>query len=968
MISFLENCAKNISVKYNGRFENLVIILPGKRTAFYFSGYLASVVKGPVWSPEIVTIDQFVYDNTDFELIDPIELLWDLYLVFKENEPELEFDKFSSWARTLLSDFDKIDQNRVDAKSIFNYMTQAEAIKRWEIENNEHGPSELLLKHFQLWDKLFAVYDKLKKNIAEKGKAYRGMVYSWLSENPQQIIDNNSSKRFIFIGLNFLTRSEEVIIQYLILKERAEIIWDTDKYFMEFNKDNKAGENLRKYKNSSKYGSEWNYEFENFLDPAKNINIYGVGNASTQGRLVSQLISENPELLNNSVAVLPDDNLLMPVLNNLNSEDDIFNITMGLSIRNSSLYTFINYLFELQQLTIDENNKEGKKILKFNGRNINKVLGHPYIKLFEQQQFDGLSEQENYIQNTVRHVNEYARGFYSPFFLISAASSPALFNILFSPWHGNVNNAIKCFYDIVSFLKRLLKEINNPLETESIIIFESYLKRIENIFKENKNKENILSVRSLRLFLSELFRQEKISFSSGNNRGLQLMGLLETKALDFENVIVLSCNEGSLPMLRKQNSLIPFDAHIEFGLPTYQVNESGVAYNFYRLLQRAKNIYLIYVLPSDTYGGNEKSRFIHQIENELIKYNPAIKINYKSVVLPETDTYSAPIIKIEKNPALINKIKNVLNNGISPSQINTFIECPLKYYYNSIVKVREDKEQDDVMGPDKFGEMVHRALEEIDTEFKNKGENVSAAGLEKVIPEIGNKMKKIFNNDFPSLSLDNGLNFLYYKAGSKMIEKFYKYQIENERFPIEILRIERKLDVEFKALINNEDIKIKLTGRVDRIDRVKTDQQEDEIRIIDYKTGKVEANNLKFTGAYEEGLVESPKWGKLRQLWLYKFMIAKKLLADEKYKNLRLSSGIFSFRNLKEGYIKENILFDVGQENNMEKFVDGSEKLITRIVEKILDPCKPFIQTKDLNICKFCSYADICSREVEDFN
>ncbi len=971
MKTFLDRAAEYIFNKYGNQLHQLVIILPTKRSSLIFKKSLFLKASEPAWSIQISTIDDFITENTNLEIIDPIELLWDLFLVFRNIEPELEFDKFSGWAYTLLSDFEKIDQNMVNPKAIFEYMSQAESIKRWQNENIELKSTPVTEKHFLFWTKLFQVYTDLKIKLLEKRKAYRGMVYRALAENTNQLTNTNNEKKYVFVGLNFLTKSEEKIIQFLVSKDKAEMLWDTDEYYMEFNKDSKAGESLRRYKKNNAYGSDWKWEFNDFKDDEKQIHVIGLGNASIQGRVVAQI---NKSLINSAnqkstnVIVLPDENLLLSVLNNLDEEVHDFNITMGLSLRNSSLFSFINYLFDLQYLIIEDNINGDGKILKFNGRNIIKILTHPLIKIYEQNVFpnkEGTDISSNFIQNTLQQLNGSQGVFFAPYQLFNFSEKAPLFKILFTPWYLKASNALKCLSNLIEVFKEIFKTSNHPIENESLLLFETFLNRFEIIFSIQEKQGETFSLRSLRLFINEFFRQSKLPFTSQQSAGLQIMGMLETRALDFENVIILSCNEGSLPQIRKQNSLIPFDANFEFGLPTYQVNENGIAYNFYRLLQRAKNVYLLYVLPSDTYGGNEKSRFLHQIENELIKYNPNIKIHYHSVEEHEEEPLTSPIIRFEKNPYILGKIKEVLNSGISPSQLNNFVECSLKYYFNSIVKIREDKETEETMGIDKFGEMVHKTLEEIDIELQKEGKTIFAKDLQNIIPEINERVKTVFTKEFPEFSLENGLNYLYFKVAGKMIENLLQYQADNEKFPITILRLEKKLDAEFLAEIENENIEVKITGRIDRIDR--TDKN--EIRIIDYKTGKVLPKDLILGKGNEEALLNDPHKGKIRQLWLYKYIIAKRLISKQGENNsFTLSSGIYSLRNIEAGYIKENIRFETEESENLETFIKESERLLTNLVGKILDPNTAFEQTEKISSCRYCNYANICKRNAEEYN
>jgi ATP-dependent helicase/nuclease subunit B len=979
---FLTQAAGHIFEKYSADLDKLVVLLPTKRSCFFFKKALAAQAESPVWSPKIMTIDDFIAEVSHLQPIDPIELLWLLYEVFKKHDPQLEFERFTSWAYTLLADFDKLDQFLVDASQLFDYLAEAKALDRWELAPSVVAmpKTQILSNYFKLWDNLDKVYVELKDKLLARGQGYRGMMYRWVAENTHILTQNPDVKQYLFVGLNALSLSEEKIIQKLIKTDKAEMLWDADSYYLQANPAAKAGEQLRRYKKSGKYGREWNWESDNLLTAHKDFHFIGVPNASMQSKVASQIFRQtrreisvaDPSL--RTAVVLPDENLLLPVLHALDEDLDDFNITMGLSVRNSALYSLINLLFEVQQMTAVETGNNGSRLWKFNCRSLTKVLTHPFIRQYEMLFLNEKNTQatifeeeklpKNFIRHTLRQIQEHQWIYISPDKLFELSNQHDLFKTLFKPWTGKPENALRCFYQLIDLLRDVYKNQKDAIETEYLFLFYTFVQRLENIVRLSQSQSQPdsepLTLRSFRLFLNELFRQTKIPFGGEPEGGLQIMGMLETRTLDFERVIFLSCNEGTFPQPKRQNSLIPFDANREFGMPTYQAQEATISYHFYRLLQRADEVYFLHVLPSDTYGAGEKSRFLQQIENELIQLNPNIRLHHSTAVSPEMPEEDEPVtLRVEKNAAVLQKIKEVLERGVTPSQLNLYAECTLKYYFSTVAKVREAEEADPTLGAGMFGQMVHKTLEEIDRELTENKKTIEAEEVRSVIPQLSQRLKVIFERDFPAYSLEKGMNYLYFKVAVRLLTNLLEYQLEQNRFPVEILLIEEEIKTDFLLDNNGETIEVVFKGRIDRIERSGS-----QVRIVDYKTGKVEAKDLKNGSSYEDQLLLDPKADKLRQLWLYKYLVTKHLLSNSETPLLHpgdtVTAGVYSLRNLAAGFLQENLVFE---EDSPAFFVRQSEIWLRQILTRILDTNLFFEQTQKLETCKLCAYKKICDRE-----
>jgi len=1029
MQTFLEQSARHIFENHGlpgsiertlGRpgLDRICVVLPTRRSVFFFKQALATQSEKPFLSPDVLAIDDFIQQTCEMDPIDPVSLLFEAFDIFKAIDPNIEFDRFTSWAGTMLLDFDRIDQYMLDAKAVFSYVSEAKALERWSPDlpryNGRGGTatsSPFTEKYFLLFDNLYKVYTTLRDKLFGSMRAYRGMAYRWLSENVDiLLLDNPKYDYFYFVGLNALSTSEELVIKKLVKARRAQVLWDTDRYYMQENPDMKAGELLRKYKREGAFGP-WTWQEDHLLSDHKNIRVIGVANASMQAKVAGQIYSEwrQAEIASASAPlgrtekvsaaplpeknggfaydamtamVLADENLLTPVMYSLDEAVEDFNITMGLSLRSSTLFTLIDALFELQRPTMVDSKRteEGapRRIPKYGHRSVLKVLNHPYIRRYElvalQEQMattavEGQPVEEeappNLVRRTVREIIGRNKVLLTPRELIEMGEGHELFKTLFTSWDGKPKQALTCFYQLIDLLRGVYRENQDAIETEYLFLFYTLLKRLETILSERQDQ---VTMRSFRIFLYELIRQTKMPFSGEPASQLQIIGMLETRALDFEKLIILSVNEKILPLAKRQSSLIPFDAALEFGLPTHGDQDAIMAYHFYRLLQRAKEVVLLYVLPSDTYGGYEKSRFIHQIENELAKQNPNIRLTHHSVELPVStnDGQEEVVLRVQKNPRILEQLhEQISRKGIFPSHLNMFVNCSMQYYFNRLVQVSDAEAVEEKLGTDKFGEWIHKTLENIDRELSSRNWLVHREDVEALLESLPVRLKKEFDEAFGGYEGDTGMNHLLYKVAGKILHRFFQHQLAHENFPVEVLGLEEYVSTTFTTVVGGKPVEVKMSGKIDRIDRVG-----DQIRVIDYKTGKIEGRDLDIKAeAIEETLLHDGKADKVRQLWLYKYIVARNMVQE---KGLRLDnrvvegkhqvvSGIYSFRNIDEGLLQNRLVFTPGDESP-EAFVAHSEQYLGQLVAQMLDPTQPFEKTTNLEVCAWCAYKGICSR------
>ncbi|GHA59418.1 PD-(D/E)XK nuclease family protein [Pontibacter akesuensis] len=968
MQTFLELTAKYVYEKYKENISDLCIVLPSRRASFFFKTALAQAAPEPIWSPEVYAMEDFIRSLSKTDVLEPINLQLELFDLMLEQDPKLDFDNFVTWAGTLLEDFSRIDQNLVNTDKLFDYLSEAKALERWDPKFLGKDLSPTLKKYFSLWDNIEKTYHNLQKRLRDKKQAYTGMAFRQVASKIEKIAQSSACHQFIFIGLNSLTNSEEKIIRTLLKQNKAEVLFDSDDFYMDEATPNRAGSFLRKYK--STWGMpEWRWQQNLLLTDDKEINVIGVANASMQGKLAGQLLQEirskNKHTL--TAIVLPDETLLLPVLHSIPEEVKNYNVTMGLSFRGTPLFNLIDLLFEVHLTGVTQLQSSGYKVYQYHHLSVTKLLTHPFIRRYElflndqpdQAKYKGM------IQQVLDKMVQENKVLVTAQELLELGQHHPLFETLFRTWR-DCDDIIVAMYALIELLREVYAHGRNSIETEYLYIFYTLVKRLDTIFDCREHK---ISVRSFRKFLYELISQTRLPFSGEPISEVQIMGMLETRALDFENLIILSVNENVLPAPKRQESLMPYDVLREFGLPTYAETEGAMAYNFYRLLQRAKTINLLYVLPSDTYGSGEKSRFILQLQNDLALRNPKIKFRDLTAAVEQQEMreYNEDIV-IGKSPEIIAQLRQELERGLYPSHLNMYINCSLQYYFTRIAKMQEMDEVEEQLGADQFGTIVHQVLEDFFRPFEQSGAPIEAVHVEQMLEGLDEKVKKEFSKVTLGAKPERGMNYLLFKVAVEVLEKYLQKLIYSEELPLYVLRLEETLSAILPVQVGNTVVNVRIAGKADRIDL--TGHQ---LRVIDYKTGKVEQNQLRVKpDDVELHFLTDPKYGKARQLWLYEYVIKRMLeespetlLRNAQHvpvQSLEPTSGIISFRNLEAGVLPFDSDNIGGSGETGTDFKIASEKILSDFVNRVLDPEDPIQKTKDLDVCQWCAYRGICAR------
>jgi len=963
MKTFLELLAEEISKSYSENLADICIVTPTKRSQRLLVNELHKHSGETLMLPEFLTIDELMLDLSGLQKIDNLQLLLMLNKIFRDSIPEQDefdekndFKKFVGWATLFLNDINEIDLHLKNGEAAFSSLTSIRELSMYDIPENQL--TDLQKNYLNFFKKLEFFYKDIREKLLDQNLAYQGLYYRQAvgSFNPNKV--KNRWEKLLFCGFNALTESELHIMKQLKVEGLADFYWDIDKDLLKKNSEDKTGIFIRKNLEFLGIDNDTTFVAEHFLSD-KNIEIIEAPSDLAQAKYAAsifhKIVSKNKE---QNTVLIPVDETVLPLL--LNSIPEDVNITMGLSLSNLMPAKFVGLLFDLH--TNSQRHSEGKKEALYYYKDLIAILSHPYIqKLFK----DNL----DYNNNVVATILSKNISYYTQKGVENLIENQAIWEAI-----GELFNR---YENAVDFLRLILKVLNSiedlypNIENKSSVstILKSFIVVFEDIFKDiisalESYKINLKIDELSQIFFSKLSSQT-LSFSGDAHQGPQLMGFLETRLLDFNNVIMLSVNESVLPAGKTHNSLLPFDLRRHLGLYSHIQKDAVFAYHFYRLLYRAKNISLLY-LGSSADGKAEKSRFIRQLEYDISKRYPNIKITSKVLDFDYESSQNNEII-IKKTDEVFNKLKSI--NYISPSAISTYIQCPLKYYFRYVEKI---KEADEIMeDPDYalLGTIIHEVLEDIYGTFTPNVVLVANDFKQFNHDKIKELSIKAFEkNKFTKEDLQSGRNAIACEVVQKYVSDYLNYQIELIGENVEIIPIAQEVKLKHGISVDAvEDSVVYLTGIADSIEKI-----DGVVNVIDYKTGSVDDKevmvldiqelfyNLEITSKKSGG--PSSK-AKALQLMCYAlaFMKDDNLLAYNKDLKL-LSSKIASLRkkdpyfDLKIGIDVDSNVIDLDTLNIFEK--ELSEFLNTHIYNKDL----AFTQTEDVKNCEYCPYDMICNR------
>lgn len=947
MKSFIKSLADQINQEsFSG--NELCIVFPNRRAGLFLKRMLIPNDGKPRWAPQIMSIEDFVFSSCRLKEPDNVTLLATLYKAHCSiNQNPVSFDSFMSWGTEILRDFEEVDQYLSDTNGLFHYIRDAKEIELWEPGKN---PTEFESNYIRFYESLADHYNQLKALLLEKDSAYQGLACRLMAEEPEKFLNNTPWKKIIFAGFNALTPAQLVILKYLVEKNKAEIIFDADNYYLE-NPLMEAGMFLRKYRSDKGLG-EFKNVTDEFLRKDRNIFSIGIPGNTGQARIAGSILSMiPPEKHHTTAVVLADESMLLPLLNSLPEELSKFNVTMGFPLSHAPLYALVDSIFQLHVNALNGSTSKPSfyhaDVTKlFQNNYLQRIIGSLHAKrlitVITKNNYSYISLTEiNYLIECFINTGDESRNISQEDSAINQEEDKIikLTNILFA----GQQSAVSLLDTIVQILEqiKISYSIEEITATDSEVLYCLYdkINGLKNcLTREDIHIESLLTLFN---FFREIAMSTKVPFYGEPLQGIQVMGMLETRVLDFENVILISVNEDILPSAKSNKSFIPFDIRLQYGLPTHHEGQAVFAYHFYHLLQRCDNAWLVYNEDDNKLGGGEKSRLIQQLEWEL----PRKGLEVKSLHFSESaGSIIARPIEISKDASVMNRLYEKASKGFSFSSLKKYINCPLSFYYSYILGLEETEEVEEDISARTMGTILHAVLQDL---YDPKvGHSQDAQILETALRQIDTLIVHKTKEYLPALKIDSGRNLLFIKVAETWLRRFLEDELKEitASYPPVIAGIEytvtRKLAIEVPGL---SPIEVKLYGLIDRMDIT-----DGFLRLIDYKTGKVEDKDLKVETA--DDLFDSEKaMDKQLQLSFYKYIA----LADPIATGREIKPGIISFRSLGKGFMALN------SNVNTADFEFHLKSLLT----EIFNPSLTFEQA-DIKHCRFCNFKQVCNRII----
>jgi ATP-dependent helicase/nuclease subunit B len=971
MIPFLKQTAQYLFSQYADNLADICIVLPNRRGGLFLRKYLAEEIGKATWAPVIFSIEDFIAEISGLQEVENLCLLFELYEVHREIEGQKAqaFEEFLQWAPQLLSDFNEVDRCMADASGLFATLTEARAISLWNLNNQPLTEFEKNYLHF--YQSLHAYYQRLTNRLLAKNQAYQGLSFRRAAENIETAKGKLPWRHVLFAGFNALTKAEEKIIETLRNNGQATLLWDADHYYLD-NRQQEAGDFLREWLRKWSVG-EPRWICNDLAVSEKSIRIIGspdpVGQVKYCGNLLQQLAREG--MANEKTAVvLLDEGMLIPMLNSIPDEVESLNITAGLPLKQTPLAGLFECVFNLHLHTAQFSYLAANNIRKYYYKDVLALLRHPYLL----RMATGMMEGNLFaFDETISRIREGHRIFIGIDDLAGEksglfAAGLTFLHAMMLPW-DKPSDAIVCCRTMIENLRigimrsggqyaesghRETSSSAGRMDLEYLVAFSKIFHQFSNLLADFPSD---LKLPAFYQLYQQVISSTSLPFFGEPLKGVQLMGMLETRTLDFDNLIMLSCNEDLLPSGKTNASFIPYDLKKSFDLPTYRHKDSVYAYHFYRLIQRAKQVWILYNTEPDQLGGGDRSRFLRQITHELPEYNPKITISEMVLATPTTKREAPLPIGITKTGRTAELLEQKAAKGLSATSLNAYRNCPLKFYFSEIEGIREPEDVEDTIDPAMLGSAVHEALFNLYKPYVDQPLTTGTLANMAKLSEAA--VNKAFEKKFKGSDIAYGKNLLFVSVAKLMVKRFLQSETDQvdemtqSGKNISVSMLEQYIETSLAIPCSQRVLQVKLKGFIDRVDKV-----DGWWKIIDYKTGTAEQKNVKVK-AWDD-LAGNPDLNIAFQLLLYGYLLNSHLKG-----NVSSSAGIISLKKINAGFTPVSVpAEEAGKLSSIldNQSVNRFEELLRQILQDIYNPEILFTQTTDLNICERCPYVNICGR------
>lgn len=972
---FLKIVAQDLYAKYGKDLSRIAIVFPNKRAALFFNEHLAAESDRPLWSPAYLSISELLQSLSTLRLADPVRLICELYDIFRrETKSDESLDDFYFWGELLISDFDDADKNLVDADKLFQNLKnlkdimddfefldkeQEEAIQQFFLNFSIERHTQLKQKFISMWDALGGIYNGLHERLENEGIAYEGMLYRDAINKLDT--DKLPYDKYVFVGFNVLNKVEHQLFKQLQQADKALFYWDYDTFYInpketENHPNGSLGAAPRCHgnlgaaprceagmfigRNMEEFPSELDGDLFNNLAQPKTVNYIAASTENAQARYLPEWIRGNlTEEEKETAVVLCNETLLLPVLHSIPREVQNVNITMGFPLAQTPVYTFVTTLLELQ--TTGYSSSTGR----YTHATVQAVLKHAYTR--------SLSTNAEALEQELTSKNRFY-----PY--PSELKKDDFLTLLFTPCDSVLA--------LCRYITELLKEVTvlyrreedaddvfSQLYRESLFKSYTIINRMQGLMESGSLK---LQVETFKRLVHKMLAATNIPFHGEPAIGMQIMGVLETRNLDFKNLIILSLNEGLLPKGGGEASFVPYNLRKAFGMTTIEHRDALYAYYFYRLIQRAEHITLVYNTSSDGLNRGEASRFLLQF---LIEWPHPIKQQFlEAGQSPQVHKD----IDVEKSPEILGRLYQLYSRGhgaksnISPSALNAYLDCRLKFYFRYVAGLSTPNEVNTEIDSSTFGSIFHRAVELVYKKLTEKGKLIRKEDLEALLKSeilIQQFVDMAFKEIFFHVGADekpeyNGTQLI----NSKVIATYVRQLLRNDLqyAPFDMVDMEKRVHEDMTIKTPDGNIEVRIGGIIDRLD-----SKDDTLRIVDYKTG----GNPKVPTGIEQLFTRSEnRPGYIFQTFLYAAIMCRK-------QHLKVApSLLYIHRAASETY---SPVIEMGEMrkpkipvNNFAFFEDDFRERLQELLKEIYDPKVSFNQTENTKICEYCDFNIICRK------
>ena len=959
MESFLKLVAADLYKHTEGNLAHTAVVFPNKRAGLFFNEYLAQESESPIWSPAYVSISELFRSLSPWEVGDPVKLVCELYKIFRRETQSTEtLDDFYFWGEMLISDFDDADKNKVDTDKLFSNLQdlrnimddytfiddeQEEAIRQFFQNFSIERRTALKERFISLWDVLGNIYKGFRESLASQNIAYEGMMYRHVIEHLD--VDKLPYEKYVFVGFNVLNKVEHTLFTQLKDAGKAVFYWDYDEFYMKENRQavtHEAGEFIRR--NLRDFPSPLSGELFKNLSKPKEVHYIASSTENAQARYLPQWIRNNlttPE--KETAVVLCNEALLQPVLHSLPAEVKHVNITMGFPLSQTPVYSFLIALLELH--THGFNFKSGR----YTFQSVVTLLKHPYTRQ--------LTGQAELLEKELTRNNRF-------YPLPGELGKDEFLTRLFTPLSGNLNLCIRLSETLQQVAGIYQANTSGTEDTDAFnqlyreSLFKAYttINRFRTLIEED---ELTVQSETFRRLLVKVLSATNIPFHGEPAIGMQVMGVLETRNLDFRHLVLLSVNEGQLPKSGGDSSFIPYNLRKAFGMTTIEHKIAVYAYYFYRLLQRAERITLMYNTSSDGLNRGEWSRFMLQF---LIEWPHPITRQFLEA--GQSPQVTSPIT-VEKTPDVMRRMQSLFDvranpkAKFSPSALNYYLDCPLKFYYRYVAGLSAPDEVSAEIDSATFGSIFHYAAEHIYKDLTTHGKVINKEALETLLRNevklqdyVDTAFKKLFfnvpQNEKPEY---NGVQLI----NSAVIARYLKQLLQNDlRYaPFTFIASEMEVDEPIDIQTPKGVIKSRIGGIIDRMD-----SKDGTLRIVDYKTGG-DAD----TPPHVESLFipDKKRSNYVFQTFLYAAIMCRK------QPTMKIAPALlYIHRAATETY---SLVIQMGEPRKPKEAVEDFSKYekeyrerLQGLLEEIFNPEKSFTQTEIIEKCTYCDFKALCKR------